>query len=291
MVKDKKIIVNISYRNVSHYKKLGYDAIINEKIEILTTHLPTVSHVKVDVICSLCKKINNINYCKYIDNTKRHGFYSCRSCSRQKAALTSIKKYGVDNYSKTDEFKKRVEKTNIDRYGFKTNLLSPEFKEKIKNILLKKYGKEYFYEINRTNKIYYKNEFVFNRNLPINKYEIHESEKMYDDKYYLNNIHLDGYISYRYVCRKLTEINIDNLFKKWDGKDYYDGEDISSNFNLNHNDKKYPTIDHKISIYYGFNNKIDPKIISSLDNICLTKRGINSKKRDMNEDLFFKILK
>ncbi len=40
----------------------------------------------------------------------------------------------------------------------------------------------------------------------------------------------------------------------------------------------YPTIDHKISVHYGFINNINPEEISSLENLCLTKRRINSKK-------------
>lgn len=43
-------------------------------------------------------------------------------------------------------------------------------------------------------------------------------------------------------------------------------------------DKRYPTMDHKISIYYGFENKIDHYIIANIDNIVITKRSINSSK-------------
>ena len=70
------------------------------------------------------------------------------------------------------------------------------------------------------------------------------------------------------------------LFDEWDGLDFYDNEDISENFNLPHNDKKYPTVDHKISIYYGFNNRISPAEIGHISNLVITKRSINSSKRD-----------
>jgi hypothetical protein len=53
----------------------------------------------------------------------------------------------------------------------------------------------------------------------------------------------------------------------------------------------YPTIDHKTSIYFGFINKIDPILIGSIDNLCITKRSFNSKKRDLCENEFLKILK
>lgn len=149
MIKNEKIEVMISYRNVTHYRKLGYSPIINEKLLIETKHLPSNSHFRIDVICEICGKDSNLRYHKYIENRSRHNFYSCKSCSRQKAALTSINKWGVDNYSKTDEFKKRVESTNMSKYGYKTNLISPDYKSKIKDILIEKYGTDKFYEINR----------------------------------------------------------------------------------------------------------------------------------------------
>jgi len=55
---------------------------------------------------------------------------------------------------------------------------------------------------------------------------------------------------------------------------------------LDYNDSKYPTIDHKISIFFGFNNKIDASIIGSFENICLTKRSINKRKGVLNENEF-----
>ena len=45
MLKNEKIEVYISYRNYTHYIKLGYDAKINQNLEILTIHLPSSSHV------------------------------------------------------------------------------------------------------------------------------------------------------------------------------------------------------------------------------------------------------
>ena len=34
----------------------------------------------------------------------------------------------------------------------------------------------------------------------------------------------------------------------------------------------------KISVYYGFKNNISPEELCKLDNLCITKRGINSSK-------------
>lgn len=273
MIKSDKIKVNISYRNITHYIKLGYNPILNKELEIETSHLSTSSHVKIDVICKICGIENNIMYYKYIDNIERHGFYGCRKCSRQKAAMTSLEKYGVDNYSKTNEWKDRVEKTNIDKFGYKTNLLSPDYKESISNILLAKYGTKNWWEIRNTNK---KSKLVIIDN--IIKNVIIYSEDLYDDGF-IN----DNYLLYRNECRRITNSNIKNIMIEWDGIDYYTKEDISSNFTLPHNDPGYPTIDHKESVYFGFTNNISPEDIGSNNNLCITKRGINSTKRDLCE--------
>ena len=274
MVKEEFLEIDISYRNITHYRKLGYSPVLNEKLKIKTLDLPSSSHVRIDVICEICKKENNLQFHKYIVNKKRHGFYGCKSCSRQKAALTSLKLYGVDNYSKTDEFIKRVEKTNLKKYGYKTNLISPDYQNQIKNILLDKYGSEKFYQINRSQKRSKKRfsaldlENILNQSLAL-------SESKYCDSNISNE-----YLFYRNECRRITNSYLKKLFDEWNGLDFYDNENISENFNLPHNHKEYPTVDHKISIYYGFNKNISPYEIGSINNLCITKRSINSSKRD-----------
>jgi hypothetical protein len=276
MIKLEKIKVPISYRNITHYIKLGYNPILGEELEIKTEDLPSSSHVKIEVCCSICKKESILMYCKYIENKKRLGFYGCKKCSRQKAALTSIERYGIDNYSKTEEYKIRSEKTFMEKYGYKTNLLSPEHKEYTKKYLEENYNVSNFYEIRRKST---KNKFKFKSEvLELVKKDLYLSENKYDE-----SLLTQDYILYRNECRRITEKNLKKLFKNWDGRDYYDNEYINENFQLYHNDKNYPTIDHKISIYYGFKNSINVEIIGALDNLCITKRFINSSKRNMNE--------
>lgn len=279
MLKNEKISINISYRNITHYIKLGYEPVLNSSLEIKTEDLPSSSHTKVEVLCSLCNKESFLMYCKYIENKKRMGFYGCKSCSRQKASLTCLHKYGVDNYSRTEEFKQRTEKTFMDKYGYKTNLLSPEHKEFTKSKLKEVYGKENFWEIREPNK---KKKFKLSKEVEnFTNTEIELSE----DKYDLSKINQD-YLKYRNECRRITKKSIRKLLKNWDGTDYYDGEFIQEYFKLEHNDKRYPTIDHKISVYYGFVNKIESTTIGDVENLCITKRGINSSKRDLIEEQF-----
>lgn len=82
------------------------------------------------------------------------------------------------------------------------------------------------------------------------------------------------------------------LFENWNGYDFYDNEYIKNNFNLNHFSNNYPTIDHKISIKYGFKNKIPPEKLAELNNLCFTKQIINKKKsfKNYNEFNYFSFL-
>ena len=75
------------------------------------------------------------------------------------------------------------------------------------------------------------------------------------------------------------------------GEDYYDNEYILGYLELNYNDDKYPTIDHKVSILEGFKNNISHKIIADIQNLCITKRILNTQKGFKNSMEFFEKLK
>lgn len=95
-----------------------------------------------------------------------------------------------------------------------------------------------------------------------------------------------SFIDYRRVVNNLTEKNRQKLFSDWNGFDYYDGEYIKDNLSLWYNDSKYPSLDHKVSILYGFENGIPPEEISDLKNLCITKRSLNSSKGFKTEELY-----
>lgn len=78
---------------------------------------------------------------------------------------------------------------------------------------------------------------------------------------YIPNDRTNDYTIYRKLARRYTERNKKQLYENWDRFDYYDNEYIKENMNLKHTDRLYPSIDHKISIYNGFLNDIDPKRI------------------------------
>lgn len=94
------------------------------------------------------------------------------------------------------------------------------------------------------------------------------------------------WLNVRHVVRKNS--NKKKLIEEWNGFDYYDGEYIKENFDVKHTDYDFPTIDHKISIIYGFKNNIPPEEIGDLSNLCMTKKGINSSKSFLTEENYNK---
>jgi len=78
------------------------------------------------------------------------------------------------------------------------------------------------------------------------------------------------------------------LFSNWNHKCYY--TNVKLDKNQHYNNETYPTIDHKICVFYGFNNNIDYKEIGDISNLCICSRWANRKKQIMDEDKFVKYL-
>lgn len=88
--------------------------------------IKTFRCLRLDFLCSICVNRNN-QLDPNVQNKKKQ---------------TCLKKYGVDNYNKTDECKNKIKATCLEKYGVdSTNKLDFK-KEKIKNINLERYGVE-----------------------------------------------------------------------------------------------------------------------------------------------------
>ena len=192
----------------------------------------------------------------------------CNVCKKQKNItyknyMKYIKNNNIYTCCKCNNGKR--EKTNMEKYGVRNISKSEYSKQKQKQTNLLLYGHEYYFQSDE-----FKNK--------LRKKLIEKGYKIYND----------DYSNYCKTCESLTSKNKKELFEKWDGYDYYDNEYIKDNFKLNGNHKNYPTIDHKISQLYGFLNNIPPNDISKLENLCITKRYINSQKHSKTEDQFMK---
>lgn len=169
----------------------------------------------------------------------------------EKAKQTSKEKYGVDNVFQNEKIKDKCKKTKLEKYGDETFTN----KEKFKETMFEKYG-------------------VDNPSKSKEMLEKVKQSKIKDGYHYDDS----NWKTYSKIVRKLTMKHLDDLFGNWDGYDTYDNEYIKENLTLNYNDKKYPTVDHIISVSEGYKLSILPQIIANIDNLCITKRTLNCKK-------------
>ena len=285
-------------KNKKHYESFGYDTNveIGELILIKTEHLTKGSHTKVVVGCDFCGKESTKDYKEYLHEIKDVNLNACsnKECSNQKIKAVCLKKYGVENTFQAGFVKDKIKVTLTEKYGVEHPMFIKETKDKIKDTCVERYGVssytktiEYQEKTKKTNLDKYgathdskTKEGQLKRKLT----RISRGNQIPDKK-------LSEFFLYRKRIDNFTDNIRDIFIEKWDGIDFYDGEYIKDNFNLDSGNKLYPTIDHKVSVYYGFTNGLKIEDIANLDNLCFTKRGLNAKKGNKNHDVFIEELK
>jgi len=325
MIIDKEVIVKPNNHSIKHYIDKGYDAKCKCELLVKVEDLTTSSNVRVNCKCENCNEITNIKYHDYSICLSKNNFYVCKKCKFEKIKITNKEKYGDENYSNCEKrnktmidkygssiplkninIKNKKEQTCLEKYGFKNASENDEIKNKIKNSHIMIYQDD-----DNKNKIVDKR-----RKTCILKYGVdsftkteeykQKSEKTCSNKYgYLHNgsvpefilkrqeTHLKNNVDdnrtdfylYKRKVNNYTRIFLKELFYKWNGFDYYDNEYIKNNLSYDSGCSLYPSVDHKIPKYFGFKNNIDPKIIGDINNLCITKRSINSKKKDKIYDI------
>ena len=194
----------------------------------------------------------SIKQSQIISDKKENNDYICPLSlpgNRELRESAMFEKYGHTYSHHVQNIKDKIQKTNFEKFGHISPFGNKEIQKNIKN-----------------NKIY----------------KISQRETFFNGYTY----NTDLFKIYRRKVRYKTDLLRAEIFKNWDGYDYYDGEYIKDNFYLDKNNTKYPTIDHKISCFHGFINNLDVDCISDISNLCITKRFLNNKKCNLNESEF-----
>lgn len=284
MVLTKEIQVKVIGKTLSYFRNLGYKVNVNENILIPIEHLNRKSRIKVEVKCDVCDQKKFLPYQKYTKSLDNYDYYSCsQKCSVDKCKNTFLSNWGVDSPMKIEQIKQKGKNTKFSKYG---NENYNNF-DAICNTKIERYGDKFFSNKEKTKKTLYDKlgvenvmhlEHIKNK---VKKSKIERGIMMPDDL-------LNDFKVYKRNVNRVTRNNKIKLFELWNGFDYYDNEYIYENLSRDPMDRFYPTIDHKISIYQGFINKIDYKKIGSLENLCITKKFLNSKKGFTKECLEFR---
>ena len=269
MVLPGEVDIKICWQNIEFYKNLGFLVRNGDDLKIDTSQLQPGSHVLVNVVCDVCGREKKIKHFKYTKNIKG-GYYSCsQKCGNEKRRITNNEIYGTDTPLQNADIFKKVTSTNIKRYGVGNTFQSEFFKNKICETNIKKYG----FPSATQNKEVAQKWLNTKRNNGI-----------------ITSESSDEFTIYKRAVRVITKKNTDTLFREWNGMDYYELDYIKENLKLVSNDPSYPTIDHKISVLSGSINKIDPSIIGHINNLCITKRSVNSSKNYKTEEEYKPII-
>ena len=267
MILTKSIMVLINNKNIEHYKNKNIEVVYGKVYEMEVSLLPRYSKYKILAKCETCGAEKELPMQKYHQNWDRSNSYNCKACNSITYKKSMLEKYGYDNPSTTPECVEKRKKTCLEKYGNEYAIANNEVKDKIKNSIFDKYGGHHSKVPEIMKKIKDKGKLTkIGKGLVIPDDELNEWEL------------------YRRIVRNITNLNRNKLFEDWNGLDYYDDEYIKNNFDIKHTDYDYPTIDHKISVIYGFKNNITPEEIGGIENLCITKKGINSSKSFLIEE-------
>ena len=261
MILTKTIQIRINNKNIEHYKTQNINVVYGEVYDMDVSYVSRYSKYKILAKCETCGAEKELPMQKYHQNWDRSNSYNCKSCNNITYKKSMLEKYGYDNPSSTPECVEKRKKTCLEKYGNEYAIANNEVKDKIKNSIFDKYGGHHSKVPEIMKKIKDKGKLTkIGKGLVIPDDELNEWEL------------------YRRIVRNITNLNRNKLFEDWNGLDYYDDEYIKNNFDIKHTDYDYPTIDHKISVIYGFKNNITPEEIGGIENLCITKKGINSSK-------------
>jgi hypothetical protein len=258
------------------------------------------SKEKIDKIAEIkCERYGSSTYNNSVKmmDTKTDRYGSSTYNNREKAVMTNKEKYGSYSPMKNSVVKNKVLKTKEERYGSSSynNI------EKIKKFWMEvgdDYVKDVVEKIRKTKEknygdgTYNNPTKMFDTKMDRYGHYFVNYEKAYltkvDRGHIKTGLVLEDWNLYKREVARFTRRCKKDLYESWNGYDYYDGEFIKGYLSNSHIHKFYPTMDHKISVYYGFINSIDPNFIGSIENLCITKRFINSIKSKMTEEEFLK---
>jgi hypothetical protein len=278
MILSKKVTITINPNNYKFYKNIISNIETNNTYDIDISYLNPKSHQKIEVECDICHSISKKPYREYLKSFNKRNVYCCSpKCALFKNKQTNLDKYGCENSFQSKSIMNKIKETNLKKYGVEYPSQNEKIRNKIKESVYIKYG------VNNPAQSDIIKEKI--KNTCLKKFD---SENYTSSKYAKNkriekklqvpdNLRSKFQIYLRMVRNKTNRLR-KKVFEDWNGIDYYDNEYIRHYLNLKSTDKKYPTIDHKISIYQGFIEDIDPELIGDFENLCITKRSINSRK-------------
>lgn len=160
MILTKEAEVKLNSCNVEHYKSLGYKipmkkaSELTKKVEhkdyvydfsktilVKVKDLTNGSHSKIKALCDYCQNTTmTMSYKDYNKKTSFNHKIACKNCYPLKVKETSLMKYNVDNYAKTQQFLDAIHSISVDKYGADYFTQSPDVIKRRYETCLQRYG-------------------------------------------------------------------------------------------------------------------------------------------------------
>lgn len=162
----------------------------------------------------------------------------------------------------------KMKEAVFKKYGVENVFLLKEFQEKAVQGMLNKFG------VNNISKSKYKKDMMVKRG----RYTPEDKKS--------------DYRKYKEAVKKETYKWIKNIFTVWielGGLCYYTFDKLLKEDGSFFTDRSLrPSIDHKISVLFGYLNDIPPEVTGHFNNLCVCSSHINSIKRQLTENQFRK---
>lgn len=215
-----------------------------------------------------------------IQNTKntirnRYGVDNPLNIPNVRANIDDNKRYAKSSIAMKKVWENKAYKENIlikirksiqNKYGVDNIFSLKEYQDKAKEAIVNRFG------VDNISKSEYKRNLLADKKL----------------RTLLEDV---GYEAYKNRIRQITRKHISNVLESWEAYNpicYYTGERLLNTDGSHLADKlMYPTIDHKVSVLFGYLNDIPAEIIGSLKNLCVCSRKINSTKNQLTEEEFY----
>lgn len=297
-----------------------YSASLNNKLNILSHEEKCTCqqcHMKFDSLCGLGhhRRMHKENSKDYYDKYFKEDWegkcktcgkettfrsisdgyflFCCRDCSnKNKDNLTNrkttyINNWGVDHPLRNKEYKRKIDNIIKAKYGVDNISYHPKIQKKKEETCLKNHGVVY---PTQSKEIIEKGKHTCLNNYGVEFYpQSKEYRKDMEDRGLIIPLdQLSELERYRQTVWVETSKHEEQLFKEWNGMDYYTNEKLILSGDGQH--KLYPTIDHKFAIVYCFLNGIKAKECGDIKNLCICSRSTNSSKKIKTEDQFKKYL-
>ena len=198
----KEVEIKVNARTAEYYESLGYKIPMKKANEstrqrwkkdyvydtsktfiVKVDDLLKKSNAKINYLCDYClENVVSMTYAHLTLGTKEVNKMACRKCSPQKVKEVSLLRYGVDNYSKTEEFHIKYKDIMLSKYGVEHNSHLPEYREKFHNTCIARYGEAYWQQFTEKSRNTFRAKTGYNS--PLQVPEIKEkSKKTCLDKY------------------------------------------------------------------------------------------------------------